>query len=406
MTLPMTVTLGEVATFVRGITFKPEDVVPVETKKSVVCLRTKNVQAELDLRDVWAVDESFVRRADQFLQLGDILISSANSWNLVGKCSWVPELPWKASFGGFVSVLRADPRKVYPRFLYWWFSSTRIQALARSFGNKTTSISNLNIDRCLALSFELPCLEEQKRIASILDKLELLRVKRRESLVLHEDLAISIFIDMFGDPVENKKEWPRIALGELLADIESGNSPVCLDRPAQKLEWGVLKLGAITKCSYIPSENKALPIGVEPHRHLEVKSGDLLFSRKNTYALVAACAFVKETPPKLLMPDLIFRFRFHEKDVILPQFLHALLVFPSKRIEIQKLAGGSSGSMPNISKAKLRDTLIEVPPIELQREFVSRINRIDEIKKTLSSSFAQFDALFAALQHRAFRGEL
>ncbi len=129
-----TVTLGDVAEFVRGINFKPEDVAPMGTPGTVACMRTKNVQAELDLSDVWSVGEQFVRREDQFLQAGDVLVSSANSWNLVGKCCWIPELPGRAGFGGFVSVLRPQRTKVEPRFLFRWFSSNRIQTTLRSFG--------------------------------------------------------------------------------------------------------------------------------------------------------------------------------------------------------------------------------------------------------------------------------
>ena len=142
------VRLGEVASFVRGITFKPDDVLPLGSSGTVGCMRTKNVQAELDLDDVWAVPESLVPRDEQMLRGGDILISSANSWNLVGKCSWVPELPYASSFGGFVAVLRPTSDKLDSRFLYRWFSSTRMQALVRSFGRQTTNISNLDIQRC------------------------------------------------------------------------------------------------------------------------------------------------------------------------------------------------------------------------------------------------------------------
>src|SRR5687768_17581949 len=162
--------LGDVAEFIRGINFKPDDVVPLGTPDATACLRTKNVQTELDLSDVWAVPKSFVKRPEQSVRDGDILVSSANSWNLVGKCCWIPELPWQTSFGGFVSVLRPNPKKVEPRFLYRWFRSDRIQALLRSFGQRTTSISNLNIERCRQLQLPLPPLPEQRRIAAILDK--------------------------------------------------------------------------------------------------------------------------------------------------------------------------------------------------------------------------------------------
>ena len=168
MTRVTTARLGDVARFVRGITFKPEDVVPVGTQGSVACLRTKNVQAEVDLSDVWAVAEPLVKRSDQLLETGDTLVSSANSWNLVGKCTWIPELPWRASFGGFVSVLRPCREMVDPRFLFRWFSSDRIQRTVRSFGQQTTNISNLNIDRCRNLTFPLLPLSEQRRLLSLI----------------------------------------------------------------------------------------------------------------------------------------------------------------------------------------------------------------------------------------------
>jgi len=82
MRLSATGRLGDVAGFIRGITFKPEDVVPVGSQGSVACMRTKNVQSELDLSDVWGVDESFVKRDDQYLRLGtfSFQVPIAGTW--------------------------------------------------------------------------------------------------------------------------------------------------------------------------------------------------------------------------------------------------------------------------------------------------------------------------------------
>lgn len=151
-----TVLLGDVATFVRGITFKPEDVVSGEDASTVQCMRTKNVQRELDMTDVWAVPRRFVRRRDQILSPGDVLVASANSWNLVGRCCSIPVLSRESTFGGFVSVLRAADERLLPEYLYSWFSTAQVQALVRSFGQRTTSISNLNLARCLAMTLPLP----------------------------------------------------------------------------------------------------------------------------------------------------------------------------------------------------------------------------------------------------------
>jgi len=145
---------------------------------------------------------------------------------------------------------------------------------------------------------------------------------------------------------------------------------------------------------------------VQPDVRFEVKAGDLLFSRKNTYELVAACALVDETPPRMLLPDLIFRFCFPENSRLNSSYLHRLLITGSKRKEVQKLAGGAAGSMPNISKEKLRGLPIELPPLALQQEFAERVKKVELMKAEMRKSLRQLDALFSSLQHRAFRGEL
>ena len=257
-----------------------------------------------------------------------------------------------------------------------------------------------------ALEIPLPPLPEQRRIAEILDKADALRAKRHEAIAKLDQLLQSVFLEMFGDPVTNPKGWPQVRFSELLESIDSGTSPVCLDRSASDNEWAVLKLSAVTRCEYDPSANKALPEGVEPDKSLEVKVGDLLFTRKNTRDLVAACAFVTDTPPRLLLPDLIFRFRLKPLAPVVPRYLQALLAFPGKRKDIQSLAGGSAGSMPNISKAKLSNALIELPPTDLQCEFERRLKHCDLLKEQQRLALARLDATFFALQQQAFAGQL
>ena len=267
-------------------------------------------------------------------------------------------------------------------------------------------MQHVNRGEFLGTPLYLPPLEEQRRIAAILDQAETLRTQRRTALALLDSLTQSLFLDMFGDPVANPKGWQRLPLSALVEKIDSGWSPVCLDRRAEEGEWAVLKLGAITSCEFKPQENKALPPDIAPVESIEVKPGDLLFSRKNTYELVAACALVNQTPARLMMSDLIFRFRLNASSAVIPQYLHRLLTYATKRQEVQKLAGGSAGSMPNISKAKLLDFLIEVPPLPLQQTFATRIASIEALKTTHRHALAALDALFASLQQRAFTGAL
>lgn len=256
------------------------------------------------------------------------------------------------------------------------------------------------------LTFPLPSVAEQRRIAEVLDGVDVLREKRRRAIALLDDLARSIFLDMFGDPIANSRNWLRIPFGDLLDRIDSGTSPKCLDRPARDNEWAVLKLSSVTSCRFIPAENKAIPLGTIPAYDDEVRPGDLLFTRKNTPSLVAACSFVRDTPPRLLMPDLIFRFRFKSDAEVVPLYIHQLLVNPQKRRKVQELAGGSAASMSNISKARLMNLSIELPPLDLQREFAKRIDTLERSRHVYVTQLDDLDTLFVSLQSRAFRGEL
>jgi type I restriction enzyme S subunit len=268
------------------------------------------------------------------------------------------------------------------------------------------TVKHLSAKQLRTTRINLPPLPEQRRIAAILDEADALRAKRRAALAQLDEMAQAIFVEMFGDPIENPSRWPILRLSEMLDGIDSGWSPTCLDRPARDGEWGVLKLGAVTKCEFRPDQNKALPAELQANPKFEVNAGDLLFTRKNTYELVAAAAFVRSTPPRLMLPDLIFRLRTKLDGRILPAFLHALLIFPTQRRAVQSLAGGSSGSMPNISKGRLLQLGLIAPPSELQQKFADRLNFLDRLKDRCLVGQFSTDLLFTSLQHRAFSGEL
>jgi type I restriction enzyme, S subunit len=395
---PETVALGEVATFVRGINFKPEDVVPVRTPGSVACMRTKNVQAELDLSDVWGVDASFVKRADQYLAQGDILLSSANSWNLVGKCCWIPALPWRSSFGGFVSVLRADRAKVDPRFLFRWFASDRTQTTLRSFGRQTTNISNLDISRCLRLRLSIPPLAEQRRIAEILDRAESLRAKRRAALALLDTLTQSIFLDMFGDPVSNPNRLVTTQLASVCQLITDGtHQPPPWSQTGHPFLF-VSNIGS-GELSFETQKFISEDTHAELTRRAPIDVGDVLYSTVGSYGV-----------PALVRTSRKFAFQRHiaqlkpRREVLDPEFLCAMLASPPVRHQADRVARGVAQKTVNL--ADIRRFTVFCPPLAVQREFAARAAGVVRLRAAQRASLASLDALFASLQHRAFRGEL
>jgi type I restriction enzyme, S subunit len=373
----------------------------------VPVLRMGNItySGALDLTDLKHVELPAKDLEQYSVRRGDLLFNRTNSQELVGKMGvWNRDEPY--AFAGYLVRLRLNRDLADPAFVAAWFNTTEMKTLLRTRAKPSINMSNINATEVLRFCVVHPPLTEQRRIVEVLDRAEALRAKRRAAIAQLDTLPQLIFFDLFGEPIANSKKWRRAPFGELLAKIDSGWSPICLGRPAEANEWGVLKLGAVTWCEYDAAENKALPADVEPDTDLEVMPGDLLFARKNTHELVAACALVRSTPPRLMMSDLIFRFRLRSDANVDPCFLHQLLIYPTKRRDIQKLAGGSAGSMPNISKARLQTVPIEVPPLELQQDFARRIVAVEKLKAAHRASLAELDALFAALQHRAFRGEL
>ena len=207
---------------------------------------------------------------------------------------------------------------------------------------------------------------------------------------------------MFGDPASNPKEWPIAALGELLESIDSGKSPRCLDRPKAGDEWGVLRLSALKDSLYNESDHKTLPAGEVPDTRVEIRTGDLLFSRKNTAELVGTPAYVWETGGRILLPDLIFRLRLRPDALVHPLYLWALLQTPHLRQRIRQLAVGTAASMPNISKERLRTLPVMLPPAGLQEDFAQRMVALRAVALQQDSALARSLAAAEALQGRVF----
>ena len=337
------------------------------------------------------------------MQAGDILVSTVRP-NLNAVAIVPEELDGATASTGF-SVLRTENDRLSSEYLFHWVRSRDFidAMMQRATGQSYPAVSDKIVK---SSEIPLPTLVEQRRIAAILDQADALRRLRRRALDRVNTLSQAVFDEMFGDPVANNLCFRRVPLHELVPQIDSGWSPKCLDRPSDGNEWGVLKLSAVTSGRFIPSENKALPNGETPRTQHSLKKGDILFTRKNTKYLVAATVVISEDYHHILLPDLIFRLRVSDKEVIDPVYLQALLAYPSKRRSIQKLSGGSAGSMPNISKTKLREVLIELPRIEQQIEFRDRLAATREIETSFVRDSGAMGDLFQALQHRAFRGEL
>ena len=377
MTWPI-VKLGDVARFIRGITFKPEDVVPFGTENSIACMRTKNVQTLLDERDVLAIPARFVKRLEQYLIAGDILVSSANSWNLVGKCCWVGNLEYKATLGGFISAIRADTKQIEPRYLYHWFSAPHTQNLVRNCGRQTTNISNLDIPRCLDLPLPLPPLAEQKRIAALLDKADSLRQKRREALAKLDSLVQSVFLEMFGDPVTNPKGWPILLLGNLLQRPAQNGAYFPKEQYTTKKNEGIEMVHMSDAFYGIVQRGNSKRVLISPKetQKYALTPNDILIARRSlTYEGAAKpCMIPDNNSEPLIYESSLIRLTPH-KSLVTPLYLFHFLSNQRAK-EKYVLPNVTQSTISGINQGNLVKIQILVPDLAAQHQFNTTVSKI------------------------------
>ena len=331
-------------------------------------------------------------------------MSSANSWNLVGKCTWVPELSWPATFGGFVSLLRAIPSKVRARYLYRWFSSPSTQATLRSFGRQTTSISNLDLKRTLNMELPLPDLAEQQRIVDTLDEVDELLARRHHSVVLADNLTQSIFLEMFGDTADG---YRTVTVGDLAADrknsirtgpfgsqllhsefVESGIPVLGIDNAVNN-EFRWAKRRFITEVKY------------QKLSRYQVFPDDVIITIMGT---CGRCAVVPEGIGVAINTKHLCCISL-DRSKCLPEFLHSyFLMHPIARSYLQRTAKGAimSGLNMNIIKAMP----LALPPLAQQERYAAVAREIQDQKLRQLRHLGELEELFDSLQARAFRGEL
>ena len=399
------VRLGDHAKLIRGITFKPVDKCDPIDEGAVVCMRTKNVQVTLDASDLIAVPSSLVKNPEKMLSAGDILVSSANSWNLVGKCCQVTKLQYPSTAGGFISILRPKTKKLKSSYLYRWFSSDAVQRKLRSFANQTTNISNLDHKRTLELQIPLPSPAEQKRIVGILDAADALRAKCREALAQLDTLLKSTFLDMFGDPV--KSGWTMVTV-EAVASSQNGairTGPFGSQLlHSEFVDEGIRVLGIDNAVANEFREGEPRFITAQKYEQLRrytVRPRDVLITIMGT---CGRCAVVPDDICTAINTKHLCCITL-DRGRCLPEFMHAyFLGHPIARRHLERSAKGAI--MSGLNMRIIKSLPIPAAPLDLQHRFAAIVQSVERQKANQRAHLVELDTLFASLQSRAFRGDL
>lgn len=249
-----------------------------------------------------------------------------------------------------------------------------------------------------ALAVPLPSLEEQQRIAGILDQADAIRAKRRRVLGYFDTLTKSIFHEMFGDFSDRVK---YVEFGSIIEGLRNGVSP----SSSGTFPGTVLTLSAVTQGAFDPGATKDAVFRFDPDESFRVDRRDFLICRGNgNKALVGVGVRPREDRPDLIFPDTVIAARVVEDFVDL-SYLETLWREPAMRYQIESSARTTNGTY-KVNQEGLGQVRLPLPPLELQREFADLADQVDAKRAVVQRALDADNELFASLQARAFRGEL
>ncbi|MDX2101418.1 MAG: restriction endonuclease subunit S [Alphaproteobacteria bacterium] len=293
-----------------------------------------------------------------------------------------------------VCRVRAVSKFLYEQYLFWFLPKALKDIEQKS---NFVTVKHLSAKQINEIEIPLPPLEEQKRIAAILDQADELRRKRQRALDRLNQLGQAIFIEMFGDPKTNPKGLPWASLGEV-AEFYSGNSLPEGD-PFSGQEDGYLLL-KVSDLNHPANQHDiscaAMWSALPGSRAGTCPSNALIFPKRGGAIGTNKKRWLKRSA--ILDPNLM-GVRPDERRLTMSFLLGWFETF-----NLSDIASGSS--VPQLNKQDLAPLDLALPPLDQQRAFEERMEAIGSMRASLGESYSCALRLFAALQNRAFRGEL
>jgi type I restriction enzyme, S subunit len=272
------------------------------------------------------------------------------------------------------------------------YFSQRLQAL----GNGATfkEVSKKTVEE---FEIPLPPLEEQKRIAAVLDKADAIRRKRQQAIKLADDFLRSVFLDMFGDPVTNPKGWEVCQFEDLTSLVTYGLTvrpqyheegvPLISAREIRSGELDFESSPKISRADFDKLSKKGRP-----------QQGDILFSKTGS---IGHCAIVRSEVEFALTQNAARI--VPNKDVCLPTFLLAFMRTKYFYDLANREAKGNA--VKDLQLGTMKNFKMYLPPISLQKKFSDLYQKSAFLSKSEIDSLFLINSKFNSLSQNAFSGE-
>jgi type I restriction enzyme S subunit len=394
------VRIGEIAEQLRGVTFAKSEAISRPASGYLPVLRATNIGDDgLNFDDLVYVPSERVA-LKQWVRKNDVLITtSSGSLSAIGRSARA-FCDFEGGFGAFLKVLRPTPQ-VDPSYFAHFFRTpsyrTRVSSLAEG-----ANINNLKAEHLNEIEIPLPTIEEQRRIAITLDHADDLVSKHRKSSALFDQLVESLFHGMF-DPYAG----PVRTVAEVAAPHKDAIRTGPFGSQLLTSEFvgsgvAVLGLDNVVGNEFRWAERRF--ISTEKYQQLRrytVQPGDVLISIMGT---TGRCVVVPGGIPTSINTKHLCAITVDER-VVLPEFMRACFLWDRRsREHLRRQTKGSI--MAGLNMGIVKSMPLPLPPLSDQAVFVERVRSIEAHRNSVRTALANASDVSAALQTRAFIGQL
>lgn len=328
---------------------------------------------------------------------GDILLSIAGT---IGRVGIVPANAPPLNCNQAVAIIRIKD-SLGREYLKHWLATP--QASRQMSGRAVTAtISNLSLSQIKELEIPLPPLEEQRRIAEILDLADGIRAKRQEALAEVEGLTQAVFLEMFGDLRKASGQFKQVLVKDAgIVQLGRQRTP--------KYQTGLhthkyVRVANVYKNRLDLSDVLAMDFNEADFRRYHLKYGDILLNEGQSLELVGRPAMWRNEIVNCCFQNTLVRFQACRKIVDSTFALHVFLSY--FRFGFFSQIASKTSNVAHLGGTRFGNMSFPLPPLPLQQKFAERVEAIEGLKASHQRSLEEMDALFASLQSRAFRGEL
>jgi len=216
----------------------------------------------------------------------------------------------------------------------------------------------------------------------------------------YDELAQSIFIDMFGDPVQNEKGWEKNILKNCCSKIGSGSTPRGGKESYKSEGISLIRSMNVYDREFLYKDLAYIDdLQAEKLKNVRVEKGDVLFNI--TGASVCRCTVVPKNilPARVNQHVAILRTKF---EIINNYFLNNLLISNPVKSNLLRIGSGGGAVMEAITKEQLENFEIIIPPLDLQNQFAEKIKNIEAQKELVKKQAEESENLFQALLQESF----